>query len=55
MVHQYRAARWTFLGSGLRHEKFSATLQAISPAMAARIAAAAKPRLAPAAPARQAA
>ena len=55
MLHQYRAARWTFLGTGLRHEKFRATVQAISPAMAARIAAATTPRLSPAASARRAA
>ena len=49
MVHQYRAARWTYLGSGLRHERFKATVEAISPEMASRIAAATTPRAGPAA------
>jgi hypothetical protein len=47
MVHQYRAARWTYLGAGLQHERFKATLEAISPAMALRIAAATVPRVGP--------
>jgi len=44
IVQQYRAARWTYLGSGLRHERFKATLESISPRMAARIGAATAPR-----------
>jgi hypothetical protein len=44
IVQQYRAARWTYLGSGLRHDRFKATLKSISPKMAARIAAATAPR-----------
>ena len=43
IVQQYRAARWTYLGSGLRHDRFKATLESISPKMAARIAAATAP------------
>ena len=34
---QRRALRWTYLGSGLRHEKFRATIGAISPAQLLRI------------------
>ena len=34
---QHQALRWTYLGSGLRHEKFRATLGAISPAQLGRI------------------
>ena len=48
MLQQYRAARWTYLVSGLTHNRFKATLEAISPRMAARIAAATAPRVAPA-------
>ena len=48
MLQQYRAARWTYLVSGLTHNRFKATLEAISPRMAARIAAATAPRAAPA-------
>jgi len=44
VVQQYRAARWTYLGSGLRHERFKATLESISPRMAERIGAATAPR-----------
>jgi hypothetical protein len=44
IVQQYRAARWTYLMSGLTHERFKATLEATSPKMAARIAAATAPR-----------
>ncbi len=43
-LQQYRAARYTYLGSGLRHERFKATLESISPKMAARIGAATAPR-----------
>jgi hypothetical protein len=44
IVQQYRAARWTYLGSGLTHERFKATLQAISPKIAARVATVTTPR-----------
>ena len=44
IVQQYRAARYTYLGSGLRHERFKATLESISPKMAARIGAATAPK-----------
>jgi hypothetical protein len=40
-AQQHQAARWTFIGSGLVHERFKATLQNISPKAAARIAEAA--------------
>ena len=40
-AQQHQAARWTFIGSGLVHERFKATLDAISPRAAARIAEAA--------------
>ena len=33
--------RWTYIGSGMVHERFKATLEAISPRAAARIAEAA--------------
>jgi len=36
---QHQAARWTYLGSGMTHPRFTATLAAISPAAADRIAA----------------
>ena len=35
---QHQAARWTYIGSGMVHERFVATLNAISPAAARRIA-----------------
>ena len=35
---QHQAARWNYLGSGLVHERFKATLEAISPHAAARVA-----------------
>lgn len=35
---QHQAIRWTYLGTGMTHPKFVATLEAISPAAAARIA-----------------
>ena len=44
IVQQYRAARWTYLISGLTHDRFKATLEASSPKMAARVAAALAPR-----------
>jgi hypothetical protein len=34
-----RAARWTYLGTGMNHDSFKATLAAISPNSAARVAA----------------
>jgi hypothetical protein len=40
VVQQHRAARWTYLGSGLTHDRFKATLQAMSPKIAARVASA---------------
>ena len=40
-AQQHQAARWTFIGSGLVHERFKATLQSISPKAAARLAEAA--------------
>ena len=36
---QHQALRWTYLGSGMVHPKFTATLAAISPAARDRIAA----------------
>ena len=38
---QHQAARWTYIGSGMVHDRFKATLQAMSPNAAARIAEAA--------------
>jgi len=38
---QHQAARWTYIGSGMVHERFKATLESISPKAAARIAEAA--------------
>lgn len=40
-AQQHQAARWTYVGSGMVHERFKATLAAISPAAAARVAEAA--------------
>ena len=40
-AQQHQAARWTFIGSGLVHERFKATVQNISSKAAARIAEAA--------------
>jgi hypothetical protein len=37
LAHQNQAARWTYLGSGMTHPKFRATLGAISPAARDRI------------------
>jgi hypothetical protein len=34
---QHQAARWTYIGSGMVHERFRATLKALSPAAALRI------------------
>jgi hypothetical protein len=38
---QHQAGRWTYIGSGMVHERFKATLAAISPRAAARVAEAA--------------
>jgi hypothetical protein len=38
---QHQAARWTYLGSGMVHERFKATLETLSPNAAKRIAEAA--------------
>jgi hypothetical protein len=37
LEQQHQSLRWTYLGSGLRHEKFRATIGAISPAQLLRI------------------
>ena len=37
-AQQHQAARWTYLGSGMGHPTFIATLQELSPAGAARVA-----------------
>ena len=41
LAQQHQAARWTYIGSGMVHERFKATLEAISPPAAARVAEAA--------------
>jgi hypothetical protein len=41
LAQQHQAARWTYLGSGMVHERFREALQAISPRAAERIAEAA--------------
>ena len=41
VAQQHQAARWTYLGSGMVHPRFAATLQAIAPRVAARMAEAA--------------
>ena len=38
-AQQHQAARWTYIGSGLVHERFVTTLEQLSPKAAARIAA----------------
>ena len=38
LPQQHQAARWTYLGSGMVHERFKATLKAISPRAARRVA-----------------
>jgi hypothetical protein len=38
LAHQHQALRWTYIGSGMTHPKFVATLEAISPAARDRIA-----------------
>jgi len=40
-AQQHQAARWTYIGSGMVHERFKASLQSLSPRAAARIAEAA--------------
>jgi hypothetical protein len=40
-AQQHQALRWTYIGSGLAHPKFRATLGAISQAQLARVDAAA--------------
>ncbi|HVF93809.1 MAG TPA: diiron oxygenase [Sphingomonas sp.] len=39
IAQQHQAARWTYLGTGMRHAAFTATLGAIAPAACARVAA----------------
>lgn len=41
IAQQHQAARWTYIGSGMVHERFKATLDAMSPLAAKRIAEAA--------------
>ena len=41
IAQQHRAARWTYIGSGMVNARFTATLKAISPRIAARVALAA--------------
>jgi len=41
LAQQHQAARWTYIGSGMVHERVKATLEAISPRAAARVAEAA--------------
>ena len=41
IAQQHQAARWTYLGSGMIHDRFVATLESISPHAAARVAEAA--------------
>lgn len=41
LAQQHQAARWTYLGSGMVHERFRSTLEALSPRAAQRIAEAA--------------
>jgi hypothetical protein len=41
IAQQHQAARWTYIGSGMVHERFKATLEALSPRAAERIAEAA--------------
>jgi hypothetical protein len=40
-TQQHQAGRWTFIGSGMVHERFVGTLQTLSPRAAARVAEAA--------------
>jgi hypothetical protein len=41
IAQQHQAARWTFVGSGMVHDRFKATLQSMSPRAAERMAEAA--------------
>ena len=41
IAQQHQAARWTYIGSGLVHERFKATVETMSPRIAARFAEAA--------------
>jgi hypothetical protein len=41
IAQQHQAARWTYLGSGMRHSSFRATLERLSPAALAKVAEAA--------------
>jgi hypothetical protein len=41
LPQQHQAARWTYIGSGMVHERFKATLETLSPRAAERIAEAA--------------
>ena len=41
LPQQHQAARWTYIGSGMVHERFKATLETLSPRAAQRIAEAA--------------
>ena len=41
LAQQHQAARWTYIGSGMVHERFKTTLEEMSPRAAARIAEAA--------------
>ena len=41
LAQQHQAARWTYIGSGMVHERFQATLTQLSPKAAARVAEAA--------------
>jgi hypothetical protein len=41
ITQQHQAARWTYIGSGMVHERFKATLENLSPRAAQRIAEAA--------------
>jgi P-aminobenzoate N-oxygenase AurF len=41
ITQQHQAARWTYIGSGMVHDRFRETLQALSPGAAQRIAEAA--------------
>jgi hypothetical protein len=41
LAQQHQAARWTYIGSGMVHERFKSTLESLSPRAAERIAEAA--------------
>jgi hypothetical protein len=41
LTQQHQAARWTYIGSGMVHERFVATLESLSPRAAQRMAEAA--------------